>query len=226
MSENDPWAGGLGSWRERRAARRVKPGTGRPLPRFRWWQSLSRSLFYLRLTTKAGEPIEYAVDVRHSGDSETGEVMAELYRDGAHHARSKVPAAFAVEGGTIEVATSTFGLKRCHYVTADGRQQQLVPDPRSAEGRRSSFDRTHPALSRFIGRVTLVVAILGLAMLIPQLIDTLSQIPPIADTVGTFASPITLSAWQNIAITIITGAASTERALRLRYHWLLDGITE
>jgi hypothetical protein len=234
MSSHDPRArgltqrfdGGFGDWRRRRAARRVKPGTGRALKPFRWWQSLSRSLLYLRLTTRAGERVEYAIEVRHGGDPQTGEIMAQLYRNGTHIAQSKTPAAFPVEGGTIRVATSTFGLKRCDFVADDGRVQQLVPDPHSAEGRRTSLDRRHPALSRGIGVVTLTVAILGLLLLIPQLIESLSQIPPIAQNIGTFTSPIQLSAWQNVAVTLVTGAASTERALRLRYHWLLDGITE
>lgn len=116
--------------RRRRAAKRVKPGDGRPLTPFRWWQQLSRSLFHLHLAGADGRRTVYAVDVRTTGD-ENGYVRAELYRDGRHHATSKVPAAFRVEGGVIEVAATQFGLKRCHYVTPDGLEQQLVrtPDP-------------------------------------------------------------------------------------------------
>ncbi|MFE3230312.1 hypothetical protein [Nocardia sp. NPDC059228] len=65
-------------WRHRLAVRRVKPGDGRPLKRFRWWQSISRSLFYLRLPHRDGGHTEYAVDVRHWGNRETGEVEADL----------------------------------------------------------------------------------------------------------------------------------------------------
>jgi hypothetical protein len=213
----------IGNWRKRRAAQRVKPGDGRALPRFRWWQLLSRSLFYLPLTDADGHPSVYAVDVRHMGNSTTGEVEGKLYFNNRQLLESRLPAVFPVDGGTIDVAASAFGLKRCHYVMADGTERQLEPDPRSAEGLRARLDRAHPALSRGIGFVSIAVLVLGLAILIPQLLATLSQIPPIADTVGSFASPIQLTTVPNIVVTLVTAAASTERALRLRHSWLLDG---
>ncbi|MGW4798552.1 hypothetical protein ACWEPC_39655 [Nonomuraea sp. NPDC004297] len=45
---------------------------------------------------------------------------------------------------------------------------------------------------------------------------------PIAENLGTFASPIHLPRWLNISLAFGAALASTERALRLRYHWLLD----
>lgn len=207
----------MNEWLRRRAAKRVKPGDGRPLKRFRWWQSLSRSLFYLRL-----DDAVYAIDVKHGGD-ESGEVTGYLYLDGRLSAKSKLPAAFPVPGGVIEVAASSFGLKRCHYVTPDGLERQLEPDPASAEGRRGSFDRAHPVASRVVGGISFIVVLVGLAILLPQLAETLSEIPPIAERWGTFTSPILLSTLGNAAVAMVTIAASTERALRLRYHWLLDG---
>jgi hypothetical protein len=108
-------------------------------------------------------------------------------------------------------------------VLPDGSERQLEPDPRSAEGLRARLDRSHPALSRAIGMVSLAVLIAGLAILIPQLLATLSQIPPVADTVGSFSSPIRLATVPNIVVTLVTAAASSERALRLRHNWLLDG---
>jgi hypothetical protein len=213
----------LDKWRQGRAVRRVKPGDGRPLTRFRWWQLLGRSLFYLQVKDSDGQALVYAIDVRHAGNATTGEIEAALYLNGRHLAQSRTPAFFPVEGGTIEVKVSAFGLKRCHYVTADGTERQLTPDARSAEGRRAHFDDTYPGLSSLVGTITLVVLVLGLAVLIPQLLATLSQIPPIAENIGTFTSPIQLSGWWNTAVTVITGIASTERALRLRHNWLLDG---
>src|SRR4051794_8552169 len=100
-------------WRRRRAAKRVKPGTGRELTPFRWWQPFSRSLYSLVLG-----------------------------RDDGHQAVSKLPAVFPIPGGTIEVAESPFGLKRCHYVTAGGEEYPLVPDHTSTEGRRARQRRT------------------------------------------------------------------------------------
>ncbi|MGW7281034.1 hypothetical protein ACWGIV_22585 [Streptomyces sp. NPDC054844] len=213
----------LKEWRHRRAVQRVKPGDGRPLKPFRWWQMLTRALFHLRLVNQDGRQTVYAVDVKHQNQSE-GHVKAHLYLEGRHHAESKVPAVFPVQGGTVEVRTSAFGLKRCHYVTTEGAEHQLIPDPSSAEGRRARLDRAHPALSRWIGVVSSIVLVTGLVLLILQLAEQVTRAPEgIAQHVGTFTSPIDLSAAGNVVVGLATVAASTERALRLRYNWLLDG---
>lgn len=66
--------------------------------------------------------------------------------------------------------------------------------------------------------------VIGLVILILQLAEQVTRAPEgIAQYVGTFTSPIDLPAWGNTVIGLVTVAASTERALRLRYHWLLDG---
>jgi hypothetical protein len=211
-------------WRRRRAIRRVRPGDGRPLKRFRWWQVLTRSLLYL--PPGPGRSVAYAVDVRHlRSENEGGDTGAHLYRDGRLQARSVLPAVFTVEGGTIEVAATAFGLRRCHYVSADGAEQQLVPDPRSAEGRRARLDREHRVLSRWIGAISLVLLVGSLLLGIPQLIESLSRIPPVAERWGTFTSPLDLPAWSTIGFGIIAAIASTERALRLRYNALLDTVS-
>lgn len=162
------------------------------------------------------------MDVRVWGDSK-GEVKAQLYRDGQHHAVSKLPAAFPVPGGTVEVVASGYGLKRCHYLPDDGVERQLSPDPASAEGRRARLERTHPTVGRAIGLVSVSVLFLALLLGLPQVVEQISQIPPIAENVGSFTSPIQLPAWLNVSLVVVTLVASTERALRLRYHWLLDG---
>ncbi|MGA6157321.1 hypothetical protein ACPEIC_28655 [Stenotrophomonas sp. NPDC087984] len=209
--------------RHRRAVQRVKPGDGRALKRLRWWQMLSRALFYLRLMNDDGRQTVYAVDVRHQNQS-SGKVMAHLYLDGRHHAESKVPAVFPVQGGTVEVRASTFGLKRCHYVTAERAEHQLTPDPASAEGRRARLDRSHPALSRWIGFLSVLALAIGLVLLILQLAEQITRAPEgLSQYIGTFTSPIDLPAWGNVVLGLCTVAASTERALPLRYHWLLDG---
>ncbi|MBB5857620.1 hypothetical protein ACFQ05_18600 [Amycolatopsis umgeniensis] len=206
--------------RSRHAARRIKHGDGHALPRFRWWQQGGRALFYLR---PAGDEGEYAVDVRHGRTDSSGHTNADLYLDGRHHARSRLPAAFPVPGGTIEVKKSVFGLKRCHFVTVDGVEHQLQPDRFSAEGRREHLDRTHPALSRGIGFFSTILLLVSVAVLITQLLEKLTRPAPIAEHIGTFTSPVALPVWLNIAIGIAAALASTERALRLRYNWLLDG---
>lgn len=209
--------------RSRRAARRVKSGDGHALPRFRWWQLLGRALYYLRLDDGYGGQNVYAVDVRHNRTDSSGYANADLYIDGRHHARSRMPAAFPVPGGKIEVKKSGFGLKRCHYVTADGTAHQLQPDRVSAEGRRAHLDRAHPAVSRGVSFFSTIVLLASLAVLIMQLLEKLTQPAPIAAHIGTFTSPIDLPVWLNIAVGALAAAASTERALRLRYSWLLDG---
>src|SRR5690349_14745838 len=122
--------------RRRRAVRRVKPGNARPLQRFRWWHlPMGRGLFYLRPSPAGRRTATYAVDVRRWG----GEPLAHLYLNDRQHARSRIPAVFSVEDGVIEVAMSRFGLKRCHFVTAEGQEHQLDPDPKSAVGRRAQL---------------------------------------------------------------------------------------
>ncbi|WP_413811416.1 hypothetical protein [Streptomyces sp. OE57] len=210
-------------WRHRRAVQRVKPGDGRALKRFRWWQMLTRALFHLRLMNDDGRQTVYTVDIKHQNTSD-GYVKAHLYLDGRHHAESRVPAVFPVRGGTVEVRASGFGLKRCHYVTTEGAEFRLIPDPASAEGRRARFDRSHPALSRCIGFLSVIVLVVGVVLLILQLAEQITRNPEgVAQYVGTFTSPIQLSAWSNTVVGLVTVAASTERALRLRYNWLLDG---
>lgn len=202
--------------------RSVKPGDGHALPRYRWWQLFSRSLFHLRLAGADGVRETLSVDVRHGGDA-NGVVLAKLYRDGLHVATSKLPAQFTVPGGRIEVVVTGFGLKRCHYVTQDGSERQLTPDPASAEGRRARLDRAHPALSRAMGIASLGILVIALVLGVPQIIDQITHIPLIAESVGTFTSPVSLPAWANISLVVATLVASTERALLLRYNSILDG---
>ncbi|QEE61352.1 hypothetical protein FVA74_06990 [Salinibacterium sp. dk2585] len=200
----------------------VKPGDGHTLSNYRWWQLFSRSLLHLHLTGEGGTPETWSVDVRHGGDSD-GEVHARLYRNGVHQASATLPAAFAVPGGTIEVAVSNFGLRRGHYVSHDGSERQLEPDPASAEGRRARLERTNPALSRAVGIASVSVLSVALVLGVPQLVEQLTQLPPIAESIGTFSSPLHLPDWANVSLLVGTLVASTERALRLRYNRILDG---
>ncbi|MEV4012389.1 hypothetical protein AB0J35_17960 [Nonomuraea angiospora] len=208
-------------WQRQRAVRRVIPGNGRPLKPVRWWQVPFRALFYLPLTDPDGRRTVYAVDLPYRANTGSGKARAHLYRDGRHHAESKLPAAFPVEGGTIEVAISAFGIKRCHYVTPAGGERQLIPDPRTAEGRRARFERDHRALSRSIGFLSVLMLLVGVGLNVLQLAQPISRIPSIAARVGPFESPVHLPIWLNFALAVGAVLASTERALRLRYS-LLD----
>lgn len=209
--------------RRKRLIKRVKPGDGRPLKRFRWWQQLSRGLMHLPPDATVRRDEHYAVDVGYLGDAKTGDVTARLYADGRLHSWSKTPALFPVPGGAIEVGTTMFGLKRCHLVDHHGHEHQLVPDPKSAEGRRARFECHHPVVSRWVGMIAVVLLVLGLSQLGLQLAQQITAIPPIAESIGAFRSPVQLPLWLTVALTGGAIVGSLERALRLRYHWLLDG---
>ena len=207
---------GISRWR----TRRVHAGSGEPVQRYRWWQVFSRSLRSITLTSEDGRTSTYAVDVRHGGDATDGEVRARLYVDGALQSYAKMPTRFVVPGGHIEVAITGFGLKRCHYVRADGTEEQLSPDPRSAEGRRARLHQRHPATSRAIGILSVLFVAVGLCVEVPQIIAALSQIPPIAESIGTFTSPIQLPLHVNLLIGLAAVVGNTERALRMRSSWI------
>lgn len=209
-------------WHRRRAVKRIDPGDGRPLKRFRWWQLLGRSLFHLELVDSEGHPVRYAVDVRQWRTDENGNLKVFLYRGGRQHAVSRVPAVFPVEGGVVEVAASNFGLKRCHFVSDSGAEQQLQPDAHSAEGRRARFDARRPRLSRVVGAVSIVALLVGVVLLLQQIAVPVLQIPPIAEWIGPVEPLIRLPLWLTIGLGLAAVIASTERALRMRYRWWLD----
>lgn len=147
-----------------------------------------------------------------------------LYRDGVQIARSNLPAAFPVPGGVIEAARSSYGLTRMHYVPESGEsaERMLRPHRRSPEGIRARIARRFPKLSRFVGGLAIVVLLIGLVTGIPQGIQMISEIPPIADRVGTFTSPFQFPEWLNVTLLVAGILAAIERALMLKNHWLID----
>lgn len=149
-----------------------------------------------------------------------GVPRARLYVDGALRFFAKIPSRFEVPGGRIDVATTGFGLKRCHFVRADGTEQQLSPHPASAEGRRAQLHNRHPGLSRIIGLVSIVLVMGGVCVEVPQIIASLSHIPLIADSIGTFSSPVQLPLHINLLIGLAAVLGSSERALRMRSSWI------
>ena len=215
----------LSDRQRRKGAKHTRPGDGRPLEPFRWWHLLSgRSLFSLELFRVGGGRAGYAIDVRVKGKQAGDFGMVHLYLDGRHHAESALPAAVPVEGGVIEVSLGMAGLQRAHYLPDGGEARQLTPHPRTAIGRRLRFDRDHPALSRSVGAISIVMLIVGVGVNAPQLLEPVLQIPPIEEHVGHFESPLRLPLWLNVALGLGAGLASTERALRLKFRWWLDGV--
>jgi hypothetical protein len=212
--------------KRRLAERRVRPGDGRALKLYRWWQIFTgRKLFYLQVDRQDGSQLQYAVDV-HLNGKQAGDFggKAHLYLNGRHHAESRLPAAIPVEGGTVEVALSSVGLKRAHYVTEDGVAHQLTPDPKTPIARRLRFERRHPSTSRLIGAVSVVALVVGVVLTLLQIAEPILQVPPIVEEYGRFESPISLPVWANVALGVGAAMGASERALRLRYHWLLDGV--
>lgn len=205
-------------WRKNRAIKKIKPGDGHPLKPYKFWQPFSRSLFFIKLTEEDGKTNTYAVDVHYFNENET----AELYRNGKHEATSPLPATFPVPSGYIEVATTSYGLKRMHYVTQEGNEQQLSPHPRSMEGLRMRLDMNFPKLSRLISILAILILISSVILGLPQLIALISQIEIISEHIGTFESPINIPGWANTALLIGGLLAALERAASLRNHWLID----
>jgi hypothetical protein len=212
----------MSGWNDRRLARRVKPGDGSALKPFRWWQMLRRSVLSISLPV-GDAAIIHTIEVRHGGDPDTGEVMARMYRDGRLAAESRVPARFPVDGGAIEVRTSEMGMRRCAFVADDGTEHRLVPDPASAEGRRMRFAQENPGASRLLGAVSILFLLIGVGLNLLQVAAPISRIPPIADTLGTVDSPLSLPLWLSISLGLAAALGAIERALSMRYHWLLDG---
>lgn len=158
---------------------------------------------------------------------------AALYCDGVQVARSNLPAAFPVPGGVIEVARSSYGLTRMHFVpraeggTAGGPDEastavMLQPHRRSPEGIRARIARRFPFVSRVIGALAVVILIVGLVTGLPQGLQMITEIPLIADRFGVFTSPFQFPAWVNTSLLIAGIVAATERALTLKNHWLID----
>jgi hypothetical protein len=219
--------------RRRRRERRSRPGNGSALKDYRWWQLFHRTLFFLDLPDAGRGVSRYAVDVHHAGDEiddTTSKGRAKtppvgLYLDGVQVARAEPPVDLPVPGGRIEVAKGPYGLTRMHHVTQDGTERTLVPHPRSLEGRRARLGRHHPRLSRLIGAVAIAILLVGLVLAVPQVLELVTQIEPVAERFGTFRSPISLPAWANVTTIVLGVLAATERALTLRSHWLIDADT-
>lgn len=208
-----------------KAARSLVRGDNRALRPFRWWQLFTlRKLLAVRLTREDGRPVDYTVEVSSSGKHAGDWGMVHLFRDGRSSAASPWPAAFPVEGGTIEVDVGEHGLKRAHYVTTAGVEYQLIPHPRSAIGRRLRFDHEHPVVSSLIAGVSVLLLIIGIGLNALQFFEPVLAIPPIVETFGRFESPIDLPIWLNVALGVAAGLGGMERGLRLRYHWMLDGL--
>lgn len=206
-------------WKRQRQVAKAKPGDGSALKPHRPWQMLSRSVFRIELSDEDGVQREYSVDV----DYFDWDDRVCLYRDGRQHLVAEQPAAFRVPGGVVEVAVGTFGVSRMHLVSDAGEPERVLrPVRHSAEYWRAVLGHRHPRLSQWMGRVAIVILLVGLVLFVPQLLELVTQWDMVAERVGTFTSPISLPAWLNTTLVVAGIAASMERALTLRSHWLID----
>lgn len=198
-----------------------RPGDGSALPRLHWWQVLTRTSASVPLEESDGEHHEYAFYLDFFADRE--EVA--LYRDGVQVQVAPRPARFEVPGGRIEIATSLYGMQRAHLVRPDGSARVMRFAPNSAEWWRARFGRRFPRVSRLIGWLAIAVLLLGVALAVPQLLELISG-TDIGGRLGLdFTSPVSLPAWANTSLLVGGILASTERALTVRNHWLVDAET-
>lgn len=181
-----------------------------------------------------GTTSTYAVDVHYFADYVEGTFSSQgpsslprnppvaLYRDGVQIYRSNQPASLPVPGGVIEVATSMYGLSRMHYVPRQGPERLLRSHPRSAEGLRARFGHRFPGASSAIGVIATIILLVSLALVVPQLLEAVTQLEVVAERVGTFTSPLQLPGWATATLAVAAVLAAMERALTLRHHWLID----
>ena len=71
----------------------------------------------------------------------------------------------------------------------------------------------------------LALLLIGVVLMLPQAAELITSIPPVAERVGAFTSPMQLPAWLNVTVTVAGVLAAVERALTLRNHWLIDADT-
>lgn len=202
-------------FRKNRRIKKVKDANGEPLKRIRFWQYFQRTVFHKKIDQDV-----YSVDVDLYGKEWMGPESA-LYKNGVRIKESTVPSVYEVPGGFIEVKTTTYGVKRIHYVT-DSDEMQLVPDKHSLEGKRARFDSKFPTASRWVGYIAIVILIIGLIVGVPALMELITRIDLITDNFGTFTSPFQFPDWLNVTLVVLGLAAATERALSLKNHWLID----
>ncbi|WP_238544988.1 hypothetical protein [Geomicrobium sp. JCM 19039] len=198
--------------------KKVKKGDGHLLKKYQFWHIFTHSLFHIVIKNNENTKTMYAIKSSYFAD----EPKVDLYREGKHEAFSKLPAAFPIENGVLEISSGGYGINRIHYATEKDESFSVYPDRRSIRGLRMWVHKQFPLFSRVIGGLAAIVLLVSLALSIPQLIETISDVPWVTENVGTFTSPITLSIPVNALIFGAGALAGFERALMLRSHWLID----
>ncbi|WP_245583107.1 hypothetical protein [Paenibacillus daejeonensis] len=186
---------------------------------YRVWNLFTHSLFHIRITNhQSGITTPYAIKSKYFAE----EPCVDLYRENRHVAFSKLPAALPVDNGVIEITHGSSGINGIRYVTATEDHFSVSPDKRSIRGFRMWVHRRFPTLSASIGMLAVVILLISIALGLPQLLETITIIPPVTERIGTFESPIQLSIWSNVTLGVAAAIAGIERALMLKSHWLID----
>ncbi|MFB4211495.1 hypothetical protein ACE1TH_06195 [Shouchella sp. JSM 1781072] len=204
--------------KRRLAIKKVKAGDGHTLKPYRLWHIFTHSLFHITITKENNEQVHYALKSRYFADDSS----VDLYHGKTHVAYSTLPASIPIENGILEVKSGGSGINQIRYRTDKAETFSIYPDKRSVRGWRLGMHRHFPVISNCLGLLAILVLLASLALGLPQIVEQISEIPWIAEHIGTFQSPINLPVWLNVAIGLATGFAATERALMLRSHWLID----
>ena len=84
------------------------------------------------------------------------------------------------------------------------------------------FAREHPVASGLIGAISVLMLLAGVGLNMLQVAEPVSAIPLIAGVFGSFESTLHLPVWLNLAFGFGAVVGAMERAMQVRYHWLLD----
>lgn len=207
MTTDDAWRDGPDDREDGdRGGGRDRAATFLPV---RGWAVLWRSAFGLR---HGGHEFVVAVDFLDWDE------RIRLYRDGRLVDEQRSRARFDLGGATLEARMGTYGMRYVRVVDAVGTVHDVPPLPGTAEAWRDRMDRERPTASRAVGVTAWVVLAVALVTQVPQLLALASEItgwtPPF---VPDLPGPV------NTILTVGGVLAALDRALRRRYHPLLDG---
>lgn len=102
------------------------------------------------------------------------------------------------------------------FVSRGQRSRLLVPLPGTAEDRRLSFGRTHPAASMLLAGVAWIILATALVTQVPNLLNGIGHLT--GWSVPTFGLP----GWLDVFLGVAGILAGLDRGLRMKHNPLLD----
>lgn len=166
-----------------------------------------------------------AAEIEHGGHRYTvdlkiftlGRNLA-LYRDGELIERASSPQRFEIaDGAVIEVDSSEYGFNRAILHHEDGRTP-LRPARGTWEDLRRRWGERHPVTSRVVGIAAAVVVVVSLVLGLMELLELLTGADWAQGLLGgwSISSPVDLPPWFLWVFGLVVGAATLERALRMK----------